>query len=202
MSGTTTAEPEMLTKTALKARGWTDAIIRDFAGSPDAERPNPQYRAAAPMLLWDAARIDAIESSPEFVARHTKAAERSTTRKAVAARKAHSLISQAEQVPIRTAFPATAAQVVARALQSKAERFAATGRDSDVHSAPDDVQLRWCYNYLRHECCTYELVIDSMRGQVGIDRAYQLVRERVERLCRERFAADVLLGAIRAQASA
>ena len=43
--------PKMLTLTDLKARGWTDALVKQFLGEPDATRPNPHYRKAAPNAL-------------------------------------------------------------------------------------------------------------------------------------------------------
>lgn len=48
----------------LKARGWTDTSIRDFLGEPDEMRPNPHYRRAAPMRLFDFGRIEAAEATP------------------------------------------------------------------------------------------------------------------------------------------
>ena len=45
-----------LTMSGLRERGWSDAMIRDYLGDPDATRPNPRYRSAAPMKLYLAER--------------------------------------------------------------------------------------------------------------------------------------------------
>jgi hypothetical protein len=59
----------------LKARGWTEAMIRDLLGKPDLEVDNPHYKSAAPMRLWRLQRAEAAEATPEF-ASHRERAER------------------------------------------------------------------------------------------------------------------------------
>ena len=46
----------LLTMAGLRERGWSDVMIRDYLGEPDATRPNPRYRSAAPMKLYLAER--------------------------------------------------------------------------------------------------------------------------------------------------
>jgi hypothetical protein len=66
----------------LKARGWTDTLIRRFLPSPDATRPNVHYLSGPPVRLYLLARVEAIEATAEFLAARSAAA----TRKASAAR--------------------------------------------------------------------------------------------------------------------
>ena len=56
-----------ITKKAVKERGWTEALIREFLGSPDDTKPNPHYKNGADMLLYDEDRVDRIENSMEFI---------------------------------------------------------------------------------------------------------------------------------------
>ena len=65
-----------LTMAGLRERGWTEAMIRDYLGEPDATRPNPRYRSAAPMKLYLTERAEAAEASPEWVERKTRGARR------------------------------------------------------------------------------------------------------------------------------
>ena len=60
----------------LKARGWTDAMIRDYLGEEDVLAPNPHYRSAPPMRLYYQDRCLEAEESAGFSERATKAAER------------------------------------------------------------------------------------------------------------------------------
>ena len=83
----TTTMPAHLSVAGLKARGWTDAAIRQFLGEPDKLVDNPHYKSAAPMRLYALARVEAVEASPAWQetqhARHarTAAAQRTTQTK-------------------------------------------------------------------------------------------------------------------------
>lgn len=58
---------EYITKSELKeSRDWTETGIRRFLGEPDEYRPNPYYRTAAPMCLYDLGRVKAVEGSAEY----------------------------------------------------------------------------------------------------------------------------------------
>ena len=58
-----------LTATQLKARGWTDALIRDLLGAPDQTRVNPHYRSGPPMRLYEVGRIEKVEGSVAWTTR-------------------------------------------------------------------------------------------------------------------------------------
>lgn len=63
---------DLLAKSDLKKRGWTDSLIKRFLPEPDEIRPNPKYRSAAPMILYLAARVAAIEADCDFQAAMTE----------------------------------------------------------------------------------------------------------------------------------
>jgi hypothetical protein len=60
----------------LKARGWTEAMIRDLLGPPDLRVDNPHHKRMAPMRLWRLQRAEAIEATPEFAWYRDRAARR------------------------------------------------------------------------------------------------------------------------------
>ena len=68
------AAVECIGAPGLKARGWTEAMIRDLLGEPDLLADNPHYKSAAPRRLWRLQKAEAAEASPEFVARRKRAA--------------------------------------------------------------------------------------------------------------------------------
>ena len=84
----------------LKQRGWTPALVKQFLGAPDATKPNPYYRSAAPMQLYALARVEACEQEDGWEQAIAQAAARSLVGKTVAARKAAELVAQAETLPI------------------------------------------------------------------------------------------------------
>src|SRR5262249_1088957 len=58
--------PEFVTKTQLRGRGWTPALIDHFLGEPDEQRIIRRYRSAAPVCLYELARVKKAEASQEF----------------------------------------------------------------------------------------------------------------------------------------
>jgi hypothetical protein len=84
---TTPAPDPYLSLRGLRERGWTDAMVRDFLGEPDATRPNPRYRTGAPMKLYLAERAAVAEASTEWADRKARAALRRTAGAAAAGRR-------------------------------------------------------------------------------------------------------------------
>jgi hypothetical protein len=72
------AEPEFLTASKLKERGWTDALIRKFLGMPDNYAANFVYPGGAPVRLYRLDRISTIEGSEEFRQAQEQSAKRRT----------------------------------------------------------------------------------------------------------------------------
>jgi hypothetical protein len=65
-----------MTIPTLKARGWTETLIRQYLGAPDSSCPNPYYRSAAPMRLYARARVEAVEASPAWPTVQKRVAQR------------------------------------------------------------------------------------------------------------------------------
>lgn len=69
-----------ITKPVLKARGWTDAGIRDFLPDPERHKKNPHYSSAgAPMPVWSPATVAKAEARPEWKAWLEKSLKRRRT---------------------------------------------------------------------------------------------------------------------------
>jgi hypothetical protein len=67
------AATECIGAAGLKARGWTETMIRDLLGDPDWLADNPHCKSAAPMRLWRVQRAGQAEASPGFAARQEQA---------------------------------------------------------------------------------------------------------------------------------
>jgi hypothetical protein len=58
-----------ITKPILRARGWTDAGIRDFLPAPEGYKKNPHYSSAgAPMPVWSPETVAGAEAGKEWQA--------------------------------------------------------------------------------------------------------------------------------------
>jgi hypothetical protein len=84
----------------LRARGWTPALIAAFLGEADATRPNPRFRSAAPMRLYQEDRVIAAEVSAAWQAAAARARARSARARVVTDRKRAELLRQIAALPI------------------------------------------------------------------------------------------------------
>ena len=72
------------TKSELKANGWTDAMIKRFLPEPDRTYPNPRYRNAAPVCLYQEERIENVKKTEDFKTFELKkAAKKESAKRAV-----------------------------------------------------------------------------------------------------------------------
>jgi hypothetical protein len=69
----------------LKARGWTDSLIKMFLGNPDMLARNPHYASASEMRLYLLERVETAARTLAFQQRRAKLAEQAARRKASAA---------------------------------------------------------------------------------------------------------------------
>ena len=174
-------ENPFLSSSQLKERGWTPALITQFLGEPDATKPNPHYRAAAPMRLYARARVEVAE---QFVQAAAKAQARSQTGKMVAARKAAELVAQAEQTPIRVKrlpFEQVQDQAIASYNAFHEELLWERGHDyNPAHLDSDPAFLdRITVNYIRHALTEYDTHLEAVAGKVGVSEAVATIRRRI-----------------------
>lgn len=176
--------PSLLSSTQLKERGWTPALVKKFLGLPDATKPNPYYRSAAPMQLYALARVEVCEQEDCWKQAAAKAAVRSEAGKTAAARKAAVLITQAERMSI-TIVRLPLDTLVNRAIASynafHEEMLWERGHDYERASEQSDPAFleRITVNYIRHNLTEYDTHLEEVAGQVGVSEAGRVIRRRV-----------------------
>ena len=148
----------LLTATQLKARVWTDALIRDLLGPPDSTKMNPHYRSGPPMRLYDLSRVEAAEASWLWADR----AEATRRRKEAAARavktKHAKLLRHLESVVIP--LPVLCADEITHLACDHYNKRLYDCGDSEsweANSASDsEFLVRISVNYLRHCLSDYD----------------------------------------------
>lgn len=75
-------EPELITASKVKERGWTNSLIKKLLAMPDDYAANMAYPGGAPVRLYRVERVTTIEASAEF----RQAKEQSTKRQAASAK--------------------------------------------------------------------------------------------------------------------
>jgi len=154
---------EMLKRQELKDRGWTDTLINRFLPTPDATKPNPRYRSAAPMKLYSSGRVASIEAGPLF----RKAKEKSEQRK-----KAAEIATATKQARMQEYVN----ELVVDLPRIERDDLILLARSAPfVVANPAAAQVpveQLCVNYLRHCKTEYEAQLDAIRGMTGSREAY------------------------------
>ena len=186
------AVPEThLTMAGLRERGWTDAMIRECLGEPDATRPNPRYWSAAPMKLYLAERAEAAEASLEWVERKTRGARRRAASVAAADRKRAETESLARQLAAdlvaSLAFPADPQQAAIEACNKwhsggctcpSWHELGFCDKRADASDSPEFLR-RITVNYARHRLTGYDRAYNRLAGRVGHQDAHEILRAEV-----------------------
>jgi hypothetical protein len=190
-----------LTVAGLRERGWTDAMIGEYLGEPDATRPNPRYRSAAPMKLYLAERAEAAEASPEWAERKARGARRRAAGMAVADRKRAETEVLARQLAAdliaSLVFPADPQQAAIEAYNkwhsdgctcSGWHELGFCDKRADASDSPEFLQ-RITVNYARHSLTGYDRAYDRLAGRVGHQDAHEILRAEVNAAIEAKLAA-------------
>lgn len=168
-----TATTSYLTQTAVKERGWTDWLIRQFLPSPDQTRRNPCYRNAAPMKLYAVDRVVAAEATSEFM-EHPAHKRRQSAQRAVETKR-QQLSAHLDTIEIQV-------PVVDNLVDCACQSYNDHNWRSEWAATPDSERSfldRICVNYLRHRMTSYEYHLDTIAGRVGVADGYIEVKSKV-----------------------
>ena len=148
----TEPKSEYITPTGLRGRrGWIDTMISKLLGDPDRTAPNPHYRSAPKMKLYQLDRVTDAENSGKFVKYVSNSKKKESAKKAVQT-KIDKITRWAESVKIEYDFP-----------------------NPDCLYGSDRQKV----NYLRHECTEYDDTLADMYGKTGKDIAYPIIKNRI-----------------------
>jgi hypothetical protein len=169
----------MLTKTALKERGWTESLIKSFLPDPDLEKRNPMYARAAPMKLYFLWRIEGLEGTALWQEKRESARKRSESLLRAAAIRQEHLLREVKSQTVN--LPRLSRrQLVQRACEHY--NRLALERDKPFWATPSSEKAflaRICVNFLRHELSNYERQLEEVYGKVGAIAARSEIRNKV-----------------------
>lgn len=180
MSDRTNPE-DYLSVPTLKARGWTDALIRQHLGAPDRSCPNPYYRASAPMRLYAKARVETVEVSPEWTDMRARVDRRRISAAKAVQTKRQSLRAAVEALVIEVpVVPWT--ELIRRSCDHYNAYHLDRGRWDAMPAKPTANPAflhRICVNFLRHQLTSYEEELAKIYGKTGVQEAYILIKQQV-----------------------
>lgn len=158
----------------LKQRGWTDGLIKKFLPKPDETKTNPVIKCAAPMKLYQIKRVERIEKSEKFIKEMEAISIRKSAAKKAVETKTAKTVKWANSVNFNV--PTFSKDELEHNAVYQYEQY----NDTKVYDRDDeDFINRICTNYIRHECTTYDRVLHSLYGLVGRNKAYEIIKEKV-----------------------
>lgn len=168
-----------LTKTALRERGWSEKLIREFLPLP-LECRNPYYSRMS-MYLWKEVDVILAEKRPEFTAHlekrkmYQKRAEAGVRTKN---EKMKTILAKAvREIEVKQL---DFEMVTDRAVKAKQNWYDITGQyERTAYGADSRTVQRWTVNYIRHNLTKYDSFLYSAKGKTGISFAYPLYRKAV-----------------------
>jgi hypothetical protein len=190
---------EYITPTGLKAECWTDSLISQHLGQPDARAPNPHYKTAgAPMRLYLRSRVAAVAERPEVKEQLAEVAAKRASRRESAKKAVQTKVNRARNTMQsrlsgrlgEIAKQYSAKQLIADACASYNRGdgipdWAYEKRDwayASPNSDPAFLQ-RICCNYARHQLLHYEQWLGGYTGTgEAHDLAHRLVAKAIERI--------------------
>ncbi|MEV0227055.1 hypothetical protein [Streptomyces sp. NPDC050704] len=178
----------------LRARGWTDGIVRRLLGVPDRLGPDPRFRSAPWTRMYRVERVEAVERSAEFRSAAAFAARRSGAVRKAADRRGRESLDRRRREAVhrrREVLGRILAQPidVPRMETGKLARRAVEHRESVEHRvrpAAEDTDRasldHWMVDFLRHRLSHYDELLEGLPrrgGQLGRSRAVALLRRRI-----------------------
>jgi len=179
---------ENITPTGLKARGWSEAMIKQFLSEPDELKPNPYYKSAAPMRLYNLKRVEKVEKSKKFIEAKAAADRRKESAAKGVATKVEKAVEYAKTVKIEVPVVNydTLVKHACRHYNDwhECDRNGMPNIDfipaDPKHSDPEFLH-RITINYLRHECTSYDDELEKLFGKTGIHEAHQILQRRINK---------------------
>lgn len=174
------------TKTQLKERGWTESMMKRMELQADKTGRNPCFKNAPLMLLYSKEKIENIESSEKFKELLDRSLNRRNGAKKAIETKTKKLLDYADSVDIQIRYLSDVT-LTKMAIKSYNDWNFRKGKEK-VTIYSDEVFLeRIKNNYIRHELTNYDEILSEIKGKVGKNNAYYIIRNKVEERIHNRW---------------
>lgn len=190
------ATPLYFTKTDLKEMEWTESLIQKYLPEPDLLKTNPHYASGPKMKLYDVIRVAAIEIRGDFKNDFERSQKRRESAYKAVQTKFKNTMDYLENVKWQIRKKPYK-RVVNEAIRSYnrwkdrqailREDFFDSSQVADEDSDPEFLK-RITRNYVRHELTNYDEVLGELRGRVGMEEAYEIIKNsKIEELIVENY---------------
>lgn len=174
---------EFFTKTDLKRRGWTESIIKKIGIKPDKTKPNPIYKNAPEMKLFNKTKIQELETSEKFKSLLKNSMKRKKTAQKAVITKKEKLIRLVDswtiEIPKIDDLFEKAIEHYNDWEHHKENRAVNQGKSFNYDSnfiSLEGIDKSFLYritvNFIRHELTCYEKKLEKIVGKTGKSEAY------------------------------
>lgn len=160
---------DYICQSSIKARGWTDRLIKTFLGEPVLSE-KPRYRKDSPLKLWNLKEVKAAERNPQFKIEMEKVERRRlSASKAVQTKTKKTLDFIDSKIDLIEVQKIDNNTLLEDTLHHRREFYECEDAIEEVDKNTLD---RWIVNYIRHELTDYDEQLYNIRGMVGVNKAY------------------------------
>jgi hypothetical protein len=175
-------DKKYISKAGLKARGWTDSMIRRLLGDPDLTVRNPYYRKAPEMKLYLIERVNRIEGSDIFLELKEKSMKRREAMKKVAKMKESELLKYVDSIEIEVE-KMEIEKIKKLAIENYNFHQGEIDHIENMIFSEKDLDnaflSRIMVNYIRHNLTNYEDLLEELEGKVGKINAYIKLKNKI-----------------------
>lgn len=132
------------------------------------------------MKLYKIKRVERIEKSEKFINEMESISKRKLAARRAVETKTAKTIEWANSIKINVP------SIDKDKLLRKAIYHYNQYHDTYIGSIDEDFANRISTNYIRHECTNYDRVLDSLYGMVGRDKAYDIIKGKVNQEIKEK----------------
>ena len=133
------------------------------------------------MKLYKIKRVEKIEKSEKFIKEMEAISKRKIAAKKAVETKTAKTVEWANSVNFNV--PTFSKDKLERKAMNHYQQY----HDTIICGPIDeDFINRISTNYIRHECTKYDRVLDSLYGMVGRDKAYEIIKGKVNQVIKEK----------------
>lgn len=181
---------DRITLTTVKSMGFTKKLIEELLPEPELV-PNPHYKCAPPMKLWEKSDVEKAMKTTEFKESQKKREKRQNAARKAVQTKTDNLIDKvmknAENIRVERLEMDVLLKKTLQAKQNHYDNwywnYGCYRFDEDyiksAYGADDDTQKRWMVNYIRHCLTLYDDDLLDMYRKTGKNKAYFIYFEAV-----------------------
>ena len=178
-------------KMNLKERGWTESVIRQFYPTPDKEKRNPHSSHAAPIKLYDFAKVKEIEAKEDFIKTLQKIRERTEKAQSIESKELKDRLSLDYANSVDIGMPVLErSELIKKALEEYRVLHSNGVKDDEDRNSEEWCHLYTCgpkevklakisREYVISHCKNYDNELQKKFGKTRMEKCHKVIQKRI-----------------------